>query len=80
MKQKLAAFLLALVICLMPCAATVPYTHLADKYDQDAEASKPRANQRIENSTQTAFTATTLGYATVLPQSTVCLLYTSRCV
>ncbi|PWL49047.1 MAG: hypothetical protein DBY39_01985 [Clostridiales bacterium] len=45
--------------------------YLADKYDQDAEASKPRANQRIENSTQTAFTATTLGYATVLPQSTV---------
>ncbi len=45
--------------------------YLADKYDVDAEQSKPRANKRIENSVQAVFGSTTLGYTTVVPQSTV---------
>lgn len=44
--------------------------YLADKYDVTAEDSKQRANDRIRASTEAAFASTTLGYATVVPQST----------
>ena len=39
--------------------------YVADKYDQDAEASVPRANERIENSTERAFRETVKGYSNV---------------
>ena len=42
---------------------------LADKYDVTSEQSIQRANQRIRTSTEQAFTATVLGYNTVLPVS-----------
>lgn len=42
--------------------------YLADKYDVDAKASEPRANERIRNSTTQAFTATVMGYATLIPE------------
>jgi len=38
---------------------------LADKYDEDAEACSERANNRIVNSTERAFAATAIGYATL---------------
>ncbi len=44
--------------------------YLADKYDVDAKASEPRANERIENSTRSAFLSTTAGYASVIPHNT----------
>ena len=44
--------------------------YLADKYDVDAEASKIRANERIKSSTQSMFSATALGYHTVVPTHT----------
>jgi len=37
----------------------------ADKYDVDANASKPRADKRVENSTVDAFRTTVIGYDTV---------------
>jgi len=40
---------------------------LADKYDVDADTSIPRANQRIRQSTETAFANTVTGYNTVTP-------------
>ncbi|ASS76586.1 hypothetical protein CIG75_17530 [Tumebacillus algifaecis] len=44
--------------------------YLADKYDVDAESSKPRANQRIKDSTEKKFAETVSGYAVVTPRST----------
>ena len=41
--------------------------YTADKYDVDAEASKPRANQRITASAQQLLRDTVIGYATVMP-------------
>ena len=41
--------------------------YFANKYDVDAEASMPRANDRIRSSTETAFAATVTGYTTVSP-------------
>lgn len=41
----------------------------ADKYDVTSEESVQRANQRIRQSTETAFASTVLGYATVVPVS-----------
>ena len=49
--------------------------YLADKYDVDAEASIGRANERIKQSTEDAFTATVQGYTSVVPvNSTINLL------
>ena len=42
--------------------------YFADKYDVSAEESIERANTRIRNSTNEAFSATTGGYMTVVPQ------------
>lgn len=42
--------------------------YLADKFDVDADASKPRIQERVKRSTETALAATVLGYATVLPE------------
>ena len=44
--------------------------YLADKFDVEAEDCKTRANDRIRASTEEAFAATTVGYATVLPENT----------
>ena len=44
--------------------------YLADKYDVDEAHSINRANERIRNSTQTAFAGTVKGYATVTPEDT----------
>ena len=44
--------------------------YLADKYDVEAEVCKTRANQRIQSSTEEAFSRTTVGYATVIPEHT----------
>ena len=41
--------------------------YFADKYDVDAQQSISRANERIKNSTETAFRDSVRGYATVLP-------------
>ncbi len=41
----------------------------ADKYDVDSQASIVRANQRIRQSTESAFASTVTGYATVIPVS-----------
>ena len=40
--------------------------YMADKYDVDAEASIPRANERIKKSTEDAFAATANGYTSVI--------------
>ncbi len=49
---------------------------LADKYDVDSDASVDRANQRIRASTESAFAATVVGYASVIPTaSSVKLLH-----
>ncbi len=49
----------------------MPYLagYLADKYDTDAKASIPRANERIRQSTEDAFASTTVGYSTCVPES-----------
>ena len=52
--------------------------YLADKYDVSADDCKARANDRIRSSTESAFAATTAGYATVIPQSTNIHLSGSR--
>lgn len=52
--------------------------YLADKFDVEAEVCKTRANQRIQSSTESAFAATTVGYATVLPEHTSINLYGGR--
>jgi predicted RNA-binding Zn-ribbon protein involved in translation (DUF1610 family) len=44
--------------------------YLADRYDVDAQQSVQRANQRIRNSTETAFASTVMGYSTVVPVNT----------
>ena len=45
---------------------------LADKYDADADASKPRANNRVKVSTEAALASTVVGYESVqLVNSTV---------
>ena len=41
--------------------------YLAEKYDVDAEASKPRANERITKSIIDEFTRTVVGYTSVTP-------------
>ncbi len=43
--------------------------YLADRYDVDADASIPRANQRIKTSTEMTFASTVIGYEAVIPQS-----------
>jgi len=43
--------------------------YYANKYDVDANASAPRANERIKNSTVAEFAKTVTGYATVTPQT-----------
>ena len=43
--------------------------YLADKYDVEAETCKTRVNERIRVSTEQSFAQTTVGYATVTPQS-----------
>jgi len=43
--------------------------YYANKYDVDAAASSPRANERIRNSTVSEFTRTVVGYNTVVPVS-----------
>ena len=43
--------------------------YLADKYDVDAQVCKPRANDRIQISTQQAFEATAAGYTTLFPEN-----------
>lgn len=40
---------------------------LADKYDVDSQTSIGRANERIRQSTESAFASTVLGYTTVIP-------------
>lgn len=42
--------------------------YLADKYDVDAESSVERANGRIRESTQKAFSSTVKGYTSVIPE------------
>ncbi len=42
--------------------------YMADKYDVTAEQSFPRAETRVEKSTEDAFRATVNGYTTVVPQ------------
>lgn len=44
--------------------------YLADKFDVVADDCKERANDRIRTSTESAFAATTAGYATVFPEHT----------
>ena len=44
--------------------------YLADKFDVDAEDCKLRANDRIRASTEQHFAQTTVGYSTVIPEST----------
>jgi DNA-directed RNA polymerase subunit RPC12/RpoP len=44
--------------------------YLANKYDVGAEESVGRANERIKNSTASAFVKTVTGYTTVTPQRT----------
>lgn len=44
--------------------------YLADKYDVTADDSKSRANERIRTSTESAFAATTAGYATAIAENT----------
>lgn len=41
--------------------------YFADKYDVDADASTPRANERIKNSTASMFASTVTGYSTCTP-------------
>ena len=43
---------------------------LADKFDVTAEASEPRANERIRTSTEQMFRDTVVGYSSVVPQNT----------
>ena len=43
--------------------------YLADKYDVDAEGSITRANERIKNSTESAFASTVQGYTSYIPVS-----------
>lgn len=42
--------------------------YLADKYDVDEENSIQRANQRIKNTTERAFSETVVGYSSVVPE------------
>ena len=44
--------------------------YLADKYDVDSESSIQRANERIKESTEEAFSSTVQGYTTVTPTAT----------
>ncbi len=44
--------------------------YLADKYDIDAESSIDRANERVKQSTISAFASTVTGYNNVLPEHT----------
>ncbi len=41
---------------------------LADKYDVTSSQSEVRANERIKQSTESAFASTAVGYATVIPE------------
>jgi hypothetical protein len=52
--------------------------YLADKYDVESEACKPRANDRITASTEAAFADTTVGYTTVIPENTNIHLHGGR--
>lgn len=50
----------------------------ADKYDQDAQMSIGRANERIKTSTAESFASTVMGYATVVPVNTAVSLKNTR--
>lgn len=52
--------------------------YLADKFDVEAESCKTRANERIRSSTEEAFAATAVGYATLIPEHTDIRLNGSR--
>lgn len=52
--------------------------YLADRYDVSAEQSIERANSRVKKSTETAFAATAIGYATVTPESSNIRLYNGK--
>ena len=52
--------------------------YLADKFDVEAENCKTRANERIRSSTEEAFAATAIGYATLIPEHTDIRLNGSR--
>lgn len=52
--------------------------YMADRYDVDAQQSIGRANERIKKSTADAFTATAMGYTTIVPVSTGIQLQNSR--
>lgn len=43
--------------------------YLADKYDVSADESIARANERVKNSTESAFASTVQGYTSVFPES-----------
>ena len=43
--------------------------YLADKYEISAEESSERANERVKNSTESAFIGTSVGYSSVVPES-----------
>jgi len=44
--------------------------YMADKYDVDAKESIKRANERVKQSTASAFAKTAAGYTTITPEST----------
>lgn len=52
--------------------------YLADRYDVSAEQSIERANSRVKKSTEAAFAATAIGYATVTPESSNIRLYNGK--
>lgn len=44
--------------------------YLADKYDVTAQQSEERANNRVRNTTESAFASTVVGFSTVVPVAT----------
>lgn len=52
--------------------------YLADKYDVSAEQSVERANDRVRQSTRTAFESTIFGYASLVPEHTSIRLHNGR--
>ena len=49
--------------------------YMADKYEVNAEESVERANQRVKQSTASAFAQTAQGYTTITPESTSITLH-----
>lgn len=52
--------------------------YVADKYDLDAEQCAPAANERMRNSTVSAFMSTMIGYHTCVPEHTSIRLFQGR--